>query len=100
MFVVTNDFKTSELRIYYFYSAVETGESVFRHTIYDKLVQSHNHYVLFSHPVLYKTILHWTGHSDHYVVLLVLEIPNQQPQATHIRFPSSTGILELCMLAE
>ncbi len=31
------------------------------------------------------------------LVLSILEIPNRQPQAMHIRSPSSTGTLELCM---
>ncbi len=79
---------------------VKPGEITFRRTIRGKRLRSRTDWVLLSRPVPHTTTLHWTDHSDHRVVIYVLEIPNQQPQATHIRFPSSTRTLELCMMAE
>ena len=52
------------------------------------------------HNLTHYTEQHWTAHSDHCYVMCVLEVPNQQPKATHLKIPCSAKALELCATLE
>jgi hypothetical protein len=100
IFVIASDFYTPVQLIQYLYSVVEPSKSTVQCMICGKFLLSRNYYILFSRPVPHKTTINWTDHSDHCIVLSVLNISNQQPQKKQIRFSSSKHTLELCIFAE
>ncbi len=70
---------------------------MFQRTIKGKLVHSRTDWVLCSrHNLIHETKQEWTDHSDHCYIMCVLEVPNQQPKATHLKIPCALKTLELC----
>lgn len=97
-FIVAGDFNTPVQPIKYLNTLLDDpGVVTFRRTIRGRLVQSRTDWVLCSHQHEHLTTTHWyDDSSDHCLVMTVLDIPNQRPQATQIKIPDSDAALLLC----
>ena len=75
--------------------------NTFRRTIRGKLVESRTDWMLCSrHNLAHSTTHMWTEHSDHCAILSVLQVPNQQPRATHLKIPCAERAFALCAQLE
>ena len=100
VFIVAGDFNTAVQPIRHLHSTLEPGVMTFRRTIRGRTVQSRTDWVLCSQNLQHITECQWTEHSDHCVIMTVLQIPNMRPRATHIRVPNAEAAKELCVQAE
>jgi len=101
IFLIAGDFNSKVQPVEHLAQLCQPGAHTFQRVIRGKLVQSRTDWVLCSRHNLTHTTEHlWYDCSDHCAFASVLEVPNQQPKASHVKFPCAQKALELCMRVE